>query len=186
MSEPVKRCRQCGAVKQLTEFRRNSTNTRRSYVYDIQDPRGYRPRCAICEITTITEAKIDDPYRHKARDTRRHHARRFGIPLKELDEHYGWGIDVIAADIQKTFETVCQKCKQNTVRGRRWVLSEVHIGIEDPTHPPFYGANTRVVCQTCNLRQQRKSSVQMACEEAELQAIARRAHPQPGQLGFDW
>jgi hypothetical protein len=172
MTEPMKRCRQCGQIKPLTEFVRTGKS---SYAYD--DPRAHKPRCSICEITNRTVPKADRRERHKARDTRARHARKFGISLDDMEQFYGWELDRIEADIIAVATTVCPDCNVAPLG-----LADIHIDIRDPTEPPFYGVNTRVVCSTCNRRKGPRSEMRRAIEEAERQAIVRRAsRPKPPQ-----
>lgn len=186
-----KRCRQCGQVKPLTEFVFNPTRDPLKYAYDSTDPtdpRNYRPRCSICEVTNRTEPKNDRRERHKARDTRARHARRFEIPIDEMEHYYGWALDLIEADIITVRDQGCERCR--VVKGGQVVynyiprsLDEIHIDIIDPTEPPFYGVNTQVTCGTCNRRKGSKSQHRHDIEEAERQAIAKRAD-RPGQLSL--
>jgi hypothetical protein len=176
MTTGIKRCSQCRQVKPLTEFVRRGRSV--SYAYDTDDPRAYRPRCSVCEITNRTEPKRDRRARHKARDTRARHARKFGIAIEEMEHFYGWDLDRIEHDILAVLDGVCPDCNEQPQN-----LADIHIDIRDPREPPFYGVNTRVVCATCNRRKGPISELRRACEEAERQAIARRAI-RPGQLSL--
>lgn len=186
----VKRCRGCGETKLLREFVFNPRTTV-SYAYDTtnrDDPRNYRPRCSICEITNRTESKSDRRERHKARDTRARHARRFGIPIYEMEHYYGWDLDRIESDIIAVRDKGCLRCRivEKGVVIFNYIpdgLDDIHIDILDPTEPPFYGVNAAAVCATCNLHKGSRSLLRHAIEEAERQAIARRAN-RLGQLSL--
>jgi hypothetical protein len=188
--EPMKRCRQCRQVKPLTEFVANPRKDLldASNKSDVTDPRNYRPRCSVCEITNRTEPKNDRRERHKARDTRRRHAERFGIPQAELEDYHGWQLDPMEADIIEIRDHGCRRCR--VIEGGVVVynytpsgLDDIHLDIIDPNEPPFYGINTEWVCATCNLRKGPRTAMRLRIEQAEREAKARRAN-RPGQLAL--
>ncbi|HKE66807.1 MAG TPA: hypothetical protein VKB59_19450 [Micromonosporaceae bacterium] len=159
-----RRCKQCGEIKPLEDF-----------VRDQHSRGGYRPRCALCEIKNRTEDKRDRRERHKARTTRARHARKFDIAIDELEDHYGWTLDAIEAAIICCYINGCPPSDDGETCGQPVRnLDDVTVDIIDPTQPPFWGVNTRVICATCNRKKGRRSVLQRQIEEAERQAIARR------------
>jgi hypothetical protein len=160
---PAKRCPQCGKTKPLEEFVRNPTAAD-----------GRRKRCAICEVTNPTEPKRDRRERHKARDTRSRHARKYGHTIAHMETYYGWDLDRIETDILTVRDHGCPRCGE-PVQG----LPDIHVNIRKPTAPPFYGANTRVVCATCNKLQGPGEELDLDIADAERLAIARELERRP-------
>lgn len=183
MSEPVKRCKQCGEVKPLAEFVRNAHGRGLA----ITNPNGRRARCFICESHNRTEDKRDARERHKARSTRRSHAARLAdsphadrwarpVTLESLTEFYGWTNDAVEADIVEAVEAgVCGSCGHPFDIRPGGALGDVQVDILDPTRPPFWRTNTRVVCATCNRQKGGVSAHDMALQDAERRALVLEA-----------
>lgn len=160
----TKQCPQCGQTKPIDKFVRNPDS-----------PDGHRRLCAVCETTNRTEAKRDRRARVSAANRRREHARRFGIPVKVLEHRYGWTLDKMEGALLRVLANGCppedhrdEGCGE-PVSG----LHDIHIDITDPDEPPYWGVNTRTVCQSCHRPKGHRSLKRMQIDQAEREAIVR-------------
>lgn len=109
--------------------------------------------CQLCEITVRTEAKHANRFIAKARNTIRHHAKKFGLSVSEMSDRFLWTVDRIAQDMEEMWRKGCEDCG--------YQFREMHdltLDINNPVDPPYYGTNTRLICATCNRKKSRTPS----------------------------
>ena len=133
-------CRDCGGDWPLVAFRKNRKLASDRYIY---------PVCRLCEQTNRDDAKNADRFRSKARDTIRRHGQKWGMSPSEFADRFGWTIDAVAHEMEHAWGNGCIHCRvsYSDMKNGLWDMT---VDIEDPDADPFWGANTRIVCATCN------------------------------------
>jgi len=155
----MKRCIECKQVKSENEFSLNGVRCAQHRL---------RSRCSLCEQTKRDKVDI---FIQKARDTRRRHAERLDIATAVLEAKYGWTLERLVHDAKHHWENGCVDCGIAFQKMPGMGLSELTLDITNPREPPYYGINTRWICNGCNRRKGRKSPDRYG---AELQARHRR------------
>ena len=111
--------------------------------------------CKACRQTARDRRKAERRARVKAQRTLRTHWQRYckktgeRISQSQFAERFGWDLDQMAHDIEHAAGNGCPYCH------RAFALMEgglhnVSLDIIDPRDPPYYSANVRWVCKTCN------------------------------------
>jgi hypothetical protein len=143
----LKTCALCGSDWPIEAFFRltgvaNAYATRR------------RPVCIGCEQSARDEKKSENRWRAKMVDARRRHARGFGLSVPVLANSYGWDLDRMTRDAERAYSSDCPYCEKpfSTMPHGPHDLT---IDIVDPTQPPHYVVNVRLVCKTCNREKSR-------------------------------
>lgn len=100
------------------------------------------------------------------RDSRAGHARRLKIPVKVLEERYGWTIDRMMHDAKHAFENNCCYCNEPFKEMKRG-LHDLTLDIVNPLEEPCYTTNTKWACFSCNQEKAQTPSqvfaVRMTC-----------------------
>src|SRR5262249_49372565 len=114
----------------------------------------YAYTCIGCEQTARDKKKRANRERSKVGDAIRRHADRFikiGLAKTraEFAEKYGWEIDRMLHEMEHTYKNGCGYCAESFGEMGHG-LSDITLDICDPRQPPYYGTNTRWICQTCN------------------------------------
>lgn len=114
------------------------------------DPHGKRRNvCLPCRTTAKNERKAKNRLRIKAFTTRRNHAKRLELPVKALEQSYGWKISRMVDDALHALNHPCLDCDSPIIAGSG--LQDLNLDIINPQDPPDYGTNVRWICHTCNL-----------------------------------
>lgn len=131
------KCRKCPGEFDEVFFRCNSSD---GYIY---------PVCIGCEQTKRDQIKLKNRPKQKAVDALRRHAKRYGMRATEFGKKYGWNIKHMLHDLKHTAGNGCMDCRKS-FESMGHGLQDVSIDITDRTKEPFYGVNTRWICQSCN------------------------------------
>lgn len=150
-TERVRECRQCHTVyigeQDISIAFRCIHKNRGASVGSLQNELSHV--CRHCQNDNRIEARKKDRWKHKAIDTRRRHARHFGLSVDDMIHKHGWYTDVIADEMEKNYKNGCPECHDsysNMANGYR----DLTVDIWDPRIEPGYGSNTRLMCNTCN------------------------------------
>jgi hypothetical protein len=111
--------------------------------------------------------------RAKAQRARARHGARLGISTRDLEYVYGWTTAAMVATYEAAIDAgVCP------YHGGPYdnYGDDLTVDVTDPTLAPYWGANTRACCATCNKRMGRRSPIALAVADAE------RASPPPAPV----
>jgi hypothetical protein len=121
-----------------------------SFFSRFNDPmqgRRWSSRCNYCMCRTSKRWNRRRVIRVKAKTTIESHKRRFGSDI----HLYGWRLNQIEADIKKKLGSRCPECE------RLMSLNVISLDIIDPTMPPEYSTNVRIICLQCNAQKGSKT-----------------------------
>ena len=100
--------------------------------------------CLHCAQDLNRERKTNgDAYRRKALGSRRGHARKYKVTIKEMETRHHWSSERIARDL-KACSTCCY-CQ------REMGIEEKSLDVVDPEKPPCYRTNVKICCISCNV-----------------------------------
>lgn len=120
-----------------------------------KDPDGYiRPVCIGCERTKRDEAKRENRFPDKAQGTIDRHALRYikaGVvrSKREFVTRFGWRAKRIAHEMEHAYANGCPLCGE-PFHEMGHGLADITVDIHHPDEAPYYGHNTRLICQGCN------------------------------------
>lgn len=152
----TKRCTSCGG-DYLLDFFRHRANPKGNRALT-PDAQRYRDRCIGCEAIRKRKELIDQRLRSKAITARRRH----GVSLKklgrikeqdELEEVYGWTLDLMIDDIKRVMVKGCPYCLQQVSIAEKG-LGIITLDILDVDQSPHYSTNVRWCCARCNSEKQ--------------------------------
>lgn len=132
-------CRKCGGEFTEIFFRRDP-----SHACD-----GRRLVCKGCEQESRDEIKLKNRPKHKVSDALRRHAAKYDMLPTDFSKKFGWKIDSMEHDLNHTYSNGCQYCRRS-FKSMGHGYADITIDIHDRERAPFYGANTRWICLTCN------------------------------------
>jgi len=142
---------------------------------------GWNPVCYPCAQERRDARKLANRWIVKARTTRRSHARRLGIAVAELEHHYGWDLERMAAELEHAYGGNCPDCGQ-PFAGMPNGIQDMTVDVIDRSAPPVWGVNTRPLCQTDNRRKGIATTAKLAA--IRLAYRIRRGEPAAMRL-FD-
>ncbi len=71
------------------------------------------------------------------------------MTIAALIDQYGWDPDRMSHEAQHVYANGCQYCGESFANMGHG-LWDITLDVFDPNTPPYYPANTRWVCGTCN------------------------------------
>lgn len=100
---------------------------------------------------------------------------------EQLATRFGWSIERMQKDIADAFMSSCPYCTRSFASMPNG-LGEVTLDIFDAAQPPYYGINTRWVCQSCNRSKSRSTPGEWAAKVAVLRHRSEwvAVHDRPG------
>ncbi len=105
--------------------------------------------CIGCEQTRTDQIKLKNRPKHKAAGAIRRHAKKYNMKPTEFANKYGWHLENMVHDLKHTHDNGCMDCRE-PFASMGHGLQDVSIDITDTLKDPFYGVNTRWICQSCN------------------------------------
>lgn len=119
--------------------------------------------CKGCRQTARDEYKRKNRFNQKIHDTRRRHAAKFKMTMKEL-EALGWISSRMVHEAQHVYDNGCPVCGRSfSTMGHG--LRDLTLDIIVPNAPKIYGANTRWICSTCNSKKSQTNIADQANEK---------------------
>ena len=116
---------------------------------------GLKPTCRKCESILAIANRRARPQRRKAWASLTNHARRLGkMSTDRFRQLYGWTVDIIEGALVDAWRNnLCPYCG-NAIHGpgQDETYGLMHVDVMNPSQPPFWGGNTRIVCAPCNNR----------------------------------
>lgn len=148
-------CSKCGVWLTEQSFRRNAG-------LGAYTRQGRRPICTWCEQESNDERKRQNRFRTKARTTLGHHARKFQMSPQAFAKEFGWEVEIMARDAERTYLHECPDCHVSFAEMDANGLDNLTLDIWDPRELPYYDKNTRWVCRTDNNRKGDKTPTEWA------------------------
>lgn len=150
MSTVSKRCKQCGHVytgddvsKAFRIYDKRLASARSPKLHYSRDV------CRACEQDLRINERQKARWRTKVSGTRLRHAKSLGISVYDLEKKYNWDISIMAHEAEHNYTNGCSECHY-PYSGMANGLHDITLDIWDKRVEPFYGSNTRWICNTCN------------------------------------
>jgi hypothetical protein len=110
--------------------------------------------CMGCESKKADETKRGNRFRSKAGSTLRRHGERYikqGLvnSIQDFAEKFGWDINKIEHQLRHDYSNGCLECG-DPYAAMGHGLYDITVDIINPSNAPYWGINTRLICQTCN------------------------------------
>lgn len=148
-------------------------------------------RCMGCDADRKREVAFLRLLRRKASSTRQRHAlalNQKGIiaDVDDLQEIYGWALDVMINDIRRMIENGCPYCLQKVDVAKQG-LGVVTLDILNADYAPHYSTNVRWCCTRCNSEKQRLSPAVWGARRSMWELWRRhqiRVESHPEEYGF--
>jgi hypothetical protein len=177
VARATKYCPTCGGTYPVGFFRRDNS------AHICAEGRT-RAICKGCEQTARDREKARDRWKGKARDTTRFHAKRMGVAVSILTDHYGWVLDDMAHDAKHAADNSCPYCRRPFTEMEHGFW-DVTLDIHDPAKEPFYSTNTKWICATCNRQKKQLSPSEWAETLIGWRMWERQQQSRIGFLPFD-